>query len=270
MWDAGSRDRSNRRGRRPPHALRRGVLGRRSGQVLRPGPRRREAAGGLAVLEHGPPPWSGIVPPGTRGRGRRPAALRIALVGLGDPTMRRQGRLQPDQLPQRHRVAADSSLAAWARAGAGYVEAARGGARADRGGRYSVMALPEVFAGIPRRSRPSPSPIPAAARAWQQERRSYLVRVLLGLEADRAPSGSCRPSRTSSRTARRPPPRRCPRVSGRSWIASVERGQCRIEEGTDEVDSSARVVPGPAGGVGGIERVVALLADGLVDRRGTR
>ena len=51
--------------------------------------------------------WSGIVRPERVARRRRPAPLRGALVGLGDPhDGERRGRVQPDQLPQRHGVAA--------------------------------------------------------------------------------------------------------------------------------------------------------------------
>ena len=105
--DAELADRLEQRGGRAAHSLQRGVLDTGARRLLRPRARRREAAGRLALLEHGPPALERDRPAGAGGRGRRPAPLGVALVGLGDPhDGERRGGLQPAELPQRDGVAA--------------------------------------------------------------------------------------------------------------------------------------------------------------------
>ena len=102
--------------------------------------------------------WSGIVPPEKVAQDRRPAALGGALDGLGDPhDGERRGGLQPDQLPQRHGLAARHGAR---RLGARAPRPRRRGAphraRAHRGG----GALRLVAAGGLRRLRARRDAVP--------------------------------------------------------------------------------------------------------------
>ena len=73
------------RGGRAARALRRGVLVRGPRRLLRARPRRREAAGGLAQLQHRPSPVERHRAAAPRGRRGRPADGRRPLVRLGRP-----------------------------------------------------------------------------------------------------------------------------------------------------------------------------------------
>ena len=125
------------------------------------------------------------------GDGRRPAALGGALVGLGDPhDGERRGRVQPDQLPQRHGVAARLGAR---RLGARAARVRRGGAprraRArSRRRRTSTGRCRRSSPGYARDETPFPIAYPTAARpqAWAAGTPILLVRVLLGIEPDRA------------------------------------------------------------------------------------
>ena len=76
------------------------------GRFLRARAGRGEEARRRALLEYGASALERDRPPRARRAGRRPAPLRVALVGLGDPhDGERRGRVQPDQLPQRHGLA---------------------------------------------------------------------------------------------------------------------------------------------------------------------
>ncbi len=113
------------------------VLGRGARWLLRARARRKEAQGGLAQLEHGPPPVERDRASRARPQGRRPAPRGGAVDGLGDPHdgQRRCG-VQPDQLPQRHRVAArHGARRLGARAPRLHGRGAPGRSGADRGGR---------------------------------------------------------------------------------------------------------------------------------------
>ena len=154
----GARGTARARGRRAADALRRGVLGGRARRLLRTRARRAEASRRRALVEHGPPALERDRPAGAREHGRRPAALGGSLVGLGDPHdgVRRR-RLQPDQLPQRHRLAprhVPRRLGAGAPRVHGRGAAHR--ARPDRGG----SALRLVAAGGLRRLRTRRDAVP--------------------------------------------------------------------------------------------------------------
>jgi glycogen debranching enzyme len=128
----------------------------------------------------------------------------------------------------------DTSLAAWGLARLGYVEAARRIARAlvEAAGHFG-WSLPEVFAGYARDETPFPIAYPTAARpqAWAAGTPILLVRVLLGIEPDRA-----RQRLVSTVEDELPSWLEGLRVEGvrafgRNWVASVERGRVTIAEG---------------------------------------
>ena len=180
--------------------------------------------------------WSGIVLPERVGRGRRPAALRGAVDGLGDPhDGERCGRVQPDQLPQRHRVAARLGAR---RLGprASRLRRRRRGASARaliEAAAHFDWSLPEVFAGYARDETPFPIAYPTAARpqAWAAGTPILLVRVLLGIEPDRE-----RQRLVSTVTDELPSWLDGLRIEGiraygRTWTVAVERGHVTIAEG---------------------------------------
>jgi glycogen debranching enzyme len=128
----------------------------------------------------------------------------------------------------------DTSLAAWGLARHGYVEGARRIARAliEAAGHFE-WSLPEVFAGYARDETPFPIAYPTAARpqAWAAGTPILLVRVLLGIEPDRA-----RQRLVSTVEDELPSWLEGLRVEGvrafgRNWVASVERGRVAISEG---------------------------------------
>jgi glycogen debranching enzyme len=128
----------------------------------------------------------------------------------------------------------DTALGAWGLARHGYVEAARRVARAliDAAGHFD-WSLPEVFAGYARDETPFPIAYPTAARpqAWAAGTPILLVRILLGIEADRA-----RQRLVTTVSDELPSWLDGLRVEGirafgRNWTASVERGHVTIQEG---------------------------------------
>jgi glycogen debranching enzyme len=128
----------------------------------------------------------------------------------------------------------DTSLAAWGLSRHGYVEGARRIARAliEAAGHFE-WSLPEVFAGYARDETPFPIAYPTAARpqAWAAGTPILLVRVLLGIEPDRA-----RQRLVSTVEDELPSWLEGLRVEGvrafgRNWVASVERGRVTISEG---------------------------------------
>ena len=223
-------------GRRATGTLRRGVLDRRRGRrLLRARARRGEGEGRRALLEHGPPALERNRAARARRARRRRAPLGVAVVGLGDPhDGPGRGGVQPDQLPQRDRVAARHVDH---RVGPRAARLRRGGkadrARADRGRGPLRVVAPEVFAGYARDETPFPIAYPTAARpqAWAAGTPILLVRVLLGLEPDRA-----RQRLVSTVEDELPSWLEGLRVEGvrafgRSWVVSVERGHVTIAEG---------------------------------------
>ena len=83
-------DRLEREAAELQRALRRGLLVRGARRLLRARPRRREAAGRLAHLQHRPPALERDRPAGACRRDRRPADGGGAVVGLGRPDDVRQ------------------------------------------------------------------------------------------------------------------------------------------------------------------------------------
>ena len=167
----------------------------------------------------------------------------------------------------------DTSLAAWGLARHGFTAEARRIARAliEAAGHFD-WSLPEVFAGYARDETPFPIAYPTAARpqAWAAGTPILLVRVLLGIEPDRERQ------RLVSTVSRR-----APELAGRV----AHRGHSGIRSDMDGLRSNGAMsrsrkgvmrqmrvglvcpvwFPVPPEAYGGTERVVALLADGLVD-----
>jgi glycogen debranching enzyme len=128
----------------------------------------------------------------------------------------------------------DTALAAWGLGRHGYTEGARRIARGliEAAGHFE-WSLPEVFAGYARDETPFPIAYPTAARpqAWAAGTPILLVRVLLGLEPDRA-----RQRLVTTIEDELPSWLDGLRVEGirafgRNWTASVERGRVTVEEG---------------------------------------
>ena len=128
----------------------------------------------------------------------------------------------------------DSALAAWGLARQGYAEAARRVSRAliEAAGHFE-WSLPEVFAGYAREETPFPIAYPTAARpqAWAAGTPILLVRVLLGIEPDRARQ------RLVTTVTDEPPSwldglrLEGIRAFGRTWTVTVERDRVTIAEG---------------------------------------
>jgi glycogen debranching enzyme len=128
----------------------------------------------------------------------------------------------------------DTALSAWGLARYGHVEPARRVARGliEAAGHFD-WSLPEVFAGYARDDTPFPIAYPTAARpqAWAAGTPILLVRVLLGIEPDRA-----RQRLVTTVTDELPSWLEGLRVEavrafGRTWSIGVERGRVTIAEG---------------------------------------
>ncbi len=179
--------------------------------------------------------WSGIVPPERVGAVADQLLSEYLWSGWGIRTMGSdEAAYNPISYHNGTVWPHDSSLAAWGLARHGYVEGARRIARAliEAAGHFE-WSLPEVFAGYARGETPFPIAYPTAARpqAWAAGTPILLVRVLLGIEPDRA-----RERLVSTVEDELPSWLEGLRVEGvrafgRSWVASVERGHVRIEEG---------------------------------------
>ncbi len=128
----------------------------------------------------------------------------------------------------------DSALAAWGLARHGHVEAARRVARAliEAAGHFA-WSLPEVFAGFARAETPFPIAYPTAARpqAWAAGTPVLLVRVLLGLEPDRAHQRLVTTVEDELPSWLDGLRLEGVRAFGRSWTVAVERGSVTISEG---------------------------------------
>src|SRR3990170_3332242 len=128
----------------------------------------------------------------------------------------------------------DSALAVWGLARHGYVAEARRVARAlIEAAAHFDWSLPEVFAGYARDETPFPIAYPTAARpqAWAAGTPILLVRLLLGIEPDRA-----RQRLVSTVTDELPSWLDGLRIEGvraygRTWTVAVERGHVTIAEG---------------------------------------
>jgi glycogen debranching enzyme len=179
--------------------------------------------------------WSGIVPPERVGAVVDQLLSESLWSGWGIRTMGSdEAAYSPISYHNGTVWPHDSSLAAWGLARHGYVEGARRIARAlvEAAGHFE-WSLPEVFAGYARGETPFPIAYPTAARpqAWAAGTPILLVRVLLGIEPDRA-----RERLVSTVEDELPSWLEGLRVEGirafgRSWVASVERGHVTIAEG---------------------------------------
>jgi len=128
----------------------------------------------------------------------------------------------------------DTALAAWGLARHGYVESARRIARAliEAAGHFE-WSLPEVFAGYARDETPFPIAYPTATRpqAWAAGAPILLVRVLLGLEPDRARQRLVSTVRDELPSWLDGLRLEGIRAYGRVWTVAVERGQVSVTEG---------------------------------------
>ncbi|MGH3110035.1 MAG: amylo-alpha-1,6-glucosidase [Gaiellaceae bacterium] len=128
----------------------------------------------------------------------------------------------------------DSALAAWGLARHGYVEGARRISRAliEAAGHFD-WSLPEVFAGYARAETPFPIAYPTAARpqAWAAGTPILLVRVLLGIEPDRARQRLVTTVEDELPSWLEGLSVEGIRAFGRNWTASVDRGRVTVEEG---------------------------------------
>jgi glycogen debranching enzyme len=179
--------------------------------------------------------WSGIVPP------ERVQAVADQLLseglwtGWGIRTMANdEAAFNPLSYHSGTVWPHDSALAAWGLARHGHVEASRRIARSliEAAGHFQ-WSLPEVFAGFARADTPFPIAYPTAARpqAWAAGTPILLVRVLLGLEPDRAHQRLVTtlddelPSWLDGLRLEGV------RAFGRTWTVAVERGSVTVSEG---------------------------------------
>jgi glycogen debranching enzyme len=179
--------------------------------------------------------WSGIVPP------ERVDALADQLLsetlwsGWGIRTMASdEAAYSPLSYHNGTVWPHDSALAAWGLARHGHVEAARRVARAliEAAGHFQ-WSLPEVFAGFARTETPFPIAYPTAARpqAWAAGTPILLVRVLLGLEPDRARQRLVTTVEDELPSWLDGLRLEGVRAFGRTWTAAVERGSVTVTEG---------------------------------------
>ena len=179
--------------------------------------------------------WSGIVPP------ERVDAVADQLLseslwsGWGIRTMASdEAAFNPLSYHNGTVWPHDSALGAWGLARHGHVEASRRVSRAliEAAGHFG-WSLPEVFAGFPRTETPFPIAYPTAARpqAWAAGTPILLVRVLLGLEPDRAHQRLVTTLEDELPSWLDGLRLEGVRAFGRTWTVSVERGTVTIAEG---------------------------------------
>ncbi len=179
--------------------------------------------------------WSGIVPP------ERADAVADQLLseglwsGWGIRTMASdEAAYNPLSYHNGTVWPHDSALAAWGLARHGHVEASRRVARAliEAAGHFQ-WSLPEVFAGFARTETPFPIAYPTAARpqAWAAGTPILLVRVLLGLEPDRAHQRLVTTVEDELPSWLDGLRLEGVRAFGRSWTVAVERGSVTVSEG---------------------------------------
>ena len=179
--------------------------------------------------------WSGIVPP------ERVSAIVDQLLseplwsGWGIRTMASDDAASSPLSYHNGTVwPHDTALAVWGLVRYGQVEAAR---RVSRGlieaADYFDWSLPEVFAGYARDETPFPIAYPTAARpqAWAAGTPILLLRLLLGLEPDRA-----RQRLTTTVDDDLPSwldgvRLEGVRAFGRNWTVTVDRGRVSVSEG---------------------------------------
>ena len=179
--------------------------------------------------------WSGIVPPERADAVADQLLSETLWSGWGIRTMASdETAFNPLSYHNGTVWPHDSALAAWGLARHGHAEGARRVARAliEAAGHFH-WSLPEVFAGFARTETPFPIAYPTAARpqAWAAGTPILLVRVLLGLEPDRAHQRLVTtvddelPSWLDGLRLEGV------RAFGRSWTVAVERGSVTISEG---------------------------------------
>ena len=179
--------------------------------------------------------WSGIVPPE-----RVPQVVDQLLseelwTGWGIRTMASDAAaFNPISYHNGTVWPHDTALAAWGLARHGYTAEARrvGRALIEAAGHFD-WSLPEVFAGYAREETPFPIAYPTAARpqAWAAGTPILLVRVLLGIEPDRA-----RQRLVTTVTDELPSWLEGLRIEGvraygRTWTIAVDGGRVTIAEG---------------------------------------
>ena len=179
--------------------------------------------------------WSGIVPPERVSKVVDQLLSEELWSGWGIRTMASDAAaFNPISYHNGTVWPHDTSLAAWGLARHGYMAEARRIARAlIEAAAHFDWSLPEVFAGYARAETPFPIAYPTAARpqAWAAGTPILLVRVLLGIEPDRA-----RQRLVSTVTDELPSWLDGLRIEGvraygRTWTVAVERGHVTIAEG---------------------------------------
>ncbi len=179
--------------------------------------------------------WSGIVPPERVSKVVDQLLSEELWSGWGIRTMASDAAaFNPISYHNGTVWPHDTSLAAWGLARHGYTAEARRIARAlIEAAAHFDWSLPEVFAGYARAETPFPIAYPTAARpqAWAAGTPILLVRVLLGIEPDRA-----RQRLVSTVTDELPSWLDGLRIEGvraygRTWTVAVERGHVTIAEG---------------------------------------
>ncbi|HEX4747261.1 MAG TPA: glycogen debranching N-terminal domain-containing protein [Gaiellaceae bacterium] len=179
--------------------------------------------------------WSGIVPPERVSRVADQLLSPELWSGWGIRTMASDAAAyNPISYHNGTVWPHDTSLGAWGLARHGYTSEARRIARAlIEAAAHFDWSLPEVFAGYARDDTPFPIAYPTAARpqAWAAGTPILLVRVLLGIEPDRA-----RQRLVSTVTDELPSwldglRLEGVRAYGRTWTVAVERGHVTIAEG---------------------------------------
>ncbi|HET7744951.1 MAG TPA: glycogen debranching N-terminal domain-containing protein [Gaiellaceae bacterium] len=179
--------------------------------------------------------WSGIVPPEKVGTVVDQLLAEPLWSGWGIRTMGSdEAAYNPISYHNGTVWPHDTALAAWGLARHGYLEGARriGRALIEAAGHFD-WSLPEVFAGYARDETPFPIAYPTAARpqAWAAGTPILLVRVLLGLEPDRARERLVTTVRDELPSWLDGLRLEGVRAYGRVWTVAVERGQVSITEG---------------------------------------
>ena len=262
-------ERLETRGGRAAASVQRGLLDRRA---LRARARRRDGARVDAVCSNvGHLLWSGIVPD------ERVDAVVAALMGDGlwsgwgvrtmsardaayNPLSYHNGTVWPH----------DNSLIAAGLARYGRWEEARRIVRAMlEAAAFLDYELPEVFAGLPRGETPFPIAYPTAARpqAWAAGTPVLLLQLLLGLRPEGGKLVTDGPP-----VLRRGQARSGFRGSARSAARGTRTSRTAAYASSPHERDPLRIAvispvwfPVPPTGYGGIEWIVSLLADGLVD-----
>ena len=179
--------------------------------------------------------WSGIVPPERVGPIVDQLLAEPLWSGWGIRTMASdEAAYNPISYHNGTVWPHDTAFAAWGLARHGYVEGARriGRALIEAAGHFD-WSLPEVFAGYARDETPFPIAYPTATRpqAWAAGAPILLVRILLGIEPDRARQRLVTTVRDELPSWLDGLRLEGIRAYGRTWTVAVERGQVTVTEG---------------------------------------